>query len=64
MLRNPLDLNMSYKAENFVKLVIRPKQINVVFLLSLLKKIGSVGRELFLFYQFFYNIYVEKQIRL
>jgi len=38
-------------------LTVRPKKINVVFPLSLLKKIGSVGRELFLFYQIFlYNL--------
>jgi len=33
--------------------MLRPKQINVVFPLSLLKKIGSVGMEFFLFYQIF-----------
>jgi len=43
---------------------IRPKKSNVVFPLSLLTKLGLVGREFVLFYQiFFYRIYVEKQIR-
>jgi len=35
---------------------LRPKKFNVVFPLSLLKKIGSVGRNFFYFIRFFISI--------